>query len=221
MRLPRLSANPYRRIPPPFPDPELVWRLRQADPAHSAGHRALVGLALVFVRGGAARKRRPARPRRPRLRQRLRRGVARPHGRRRVRWPGADEMPRLRQRLLRDGEGSSRRCRACSAAVRCFARRSARCRASARTCRVCSGDTSSEQTAADRAMEGSWRRSSPTSGSRTTTRPTSTCSRRLPREPFILFVGALREIKGIGVLLAAYERLLAPPSARHPRRTRS
>lgn len=35
--------------------------------------------------------------------------------------------------------------------------------------------------------------------------------RRLPDEPFILFVGALRQEKGIPELLAAYERLLDPP----------
>jgi len=34
---------------------------------------------------------------------------------------------------------------------------------------------------------------------------------RLPREPFILFVGALRQIKGIVELLAAYQRLVDPP----------
>lgn len=33
----------------------------------------------------------------------------------------------------------------------------------------------------------------------------------LPREPFILFVGALRAVKGIGPLLEAYGRLTAPP----------
>lgn len=35
--------------------------------------------------------------------------------------------------------------------------------------------------------------------------------RRLPREPFILFVGALRLVKGIAELLAAYGRLDSPP----------
>lgn len=34
---------------------------------------------------------------------------------------------------------------------------------------------------------------------------------RLPAEPFILYVGALRKIKGIDQLLAAYERLRQPP----------
>jgi glycosyltransferase involved in cell wall biosynthesis len=34
---------------------------------------------------------------------------------------------------------------------------------------------------------------------------------QLPKEPFILFVGALRVVKGIRQLLAAYERLEAPP----------
>ena len=33
----------------------------------------------------------------------------------------------------------------------------------------------------------------------------------LPDEPFVLFVGALRAIKGVGELLAAYERLDSPP----------
>ncbi len=35
--------------------------------------------------------------------------------------------------------------------------------------------------------------------------------RQLPAEPFILFVGALRRVKGIPQLLAAYERLDQPP----------
>jgi len=34
---------------------------------------------------------------------------------------------------------------------------------------------------------------------------------RLPKEPFILFVGALRTVKGIEQLLAAYRQLVAPP----------
>jgi glycosyltransferase involved in cell wall biosynthesis len=34
---------------------------------------------------------------------------------------------------------------------------------------------------------------------------------QLPEEPFILFVGALRVVKGMGHLLAAYRRLEAPP----------
>jgi glycosyltransferase involved in cell wall biosynthesis len=34
---------------------------------------------------------------------------------------------------------------------------------------------------------------------------------RLPKEPFILFVGALRLVKGLEQLLAAYERLDSPP----------
>ncbi len=29
LRLPALSANPYRSIPPPFPDPETTWRFRR------------------------------------------------------------------------------------------------------------------------------------------------------------------------------------------------
>ncbi len=35
--------------------------------------------------------------------------------------------------------------------------------------------------------------------------------KRLPKEPFILFVGALRVVKGLKQLVAAYERLVAPP----------
>jgi glycosyltransferase involved in cell wall biosynthesis/GT2 family glycosyltransferase len=35
--------------------------------------------------------------------------------------------------------------------------------------------------------------------------------RRLPEEPFILFVGAFRRVKGVPELLAAYERLRRPP----------
>jgi len=35
--------------------------------------------------------------------------------------------------------------------------------------------------------------------------------RQLPSEPFILFVGALRAVKGVRQLLAAYERLASPP----------
>jgi glycosyltransferase involved in cell wall biosynthesis len=34
---------------------------------------------------------------------------------------------------------------------------------------------------------------------------------QLPREPFILFVGAFRRVKGIEQLLAAYESLVSPP----------
>jgi glycosyltransferase involved in cell wall biosynthesis len=34
---------------------------------------------------------------------------------------------------------------------------------------------------------------------------------RLPSEPYILFVGALRRVKGIGVLLETYRRLVKPP----------
>jgi glycosyltransferase involved in cell wall biosynthesis len=34
---------------------------------------------------------------------------------------------------------------------------------------------------------------------------------KLPDEPFILFVGALRRVKGVEVLLAAYRRLVDPP----------
>ena len=34
---------------------------------------------------------------------------------------------------------------------------------------------------------------------------------RLPKQPFILFVGALRLVKGLHQLLAAYERLVSPP----------
>ena len=34
---------------------------------------------------------------------------------------------------------------------------------------------------------------------------------QLPREPYILFVGALRQIKGIQQLLAAYQQLVSPP----------
>lgn len=40
---------------------------------------------------------------------------------------------------------------------------------------------------------------------------TSTPPPELPDEPFILFVGALRRVKGIHVLLAAYEQLVEPP----------
>jgi glycosyltransferase involved in cell wall biosynthesis len=34
---------------------------------------------------------------------------------------------------------------------------------------------------------------------------------QLPRQPFILFVGALRQVKGVQQLLDAYQRLIAPP----------
>jgi glycosyltransferase involved in cell wall biosynthesis len=33
----------------------------------------------------------------------------------------------------------------------------------------------------------------------------------LPTQPFILFVGALADYKGLGVLLAAYQQLVSPP----------
>jgi len=41
--------------------------------------------------------------------------------------------------------------------------------------------------------------------------PTAGFLEGLPPEPFILFVGAFRAYKGLGTLLAAYERLAAPP----------
>ena len=61
MRLPFLSADPYQRIPPPFPDPELVWRMRRLlrrerpDVVHSFGWLsyscavALIGSDTPFV----------------------------------------------------------------------------------------------------------------------------------------------------------------------------
>jgi glycosyltransferase involved in cell wall biosynthesis len=39
----------------------------------------------------------------------------------------------------------------------------------------------------------------------------SDCLARLPSEPFILFVGALRREKGVYVLLEAYRQLISPP----------
>ena len=42
-------------------------------------------------------------------------------------------------------------------------------------------------------------------------RPIQRYLQELPAEPYILFVGALQEHKGVTVLLAAYQRLTAPP----------
>jgi glycosyltransferase involved in cell wall biosynthesis len=41
--------------------------------------------------------------------------------------------------------------------------------------------------------------------------PDDSYLRRLPDAPFILFVGELRQVKGLDVLFAAYDRLAAPP----------
>ena len=111
MRLSRLSANPYRRIPPPFPDPELVWRLRKLIRRRgrtSSTHSSWVALYFVAV---APLERRPARPRRPRLRAHLRRRVTRPPGRCSYAGNGPAVTKcrsQLRRLALRSTEGCAR-----------------------------------------------------------------------------------------------------------------
>ena len=52
----------------------------------------------------------------------------------------------------------------------------------------------------------------PSFGSTTEGEPDGGLLARLPDEPFILFVGALRRVKGVETLLAAYRELDSPPA---------
>jgi len=210
MRMTRLSANPYRRVPPPFPDPELVWRLRRLirrirpDVVHSSGWLsyscavALLGNDVPLILGG------------------------RDYGN--VCAVGS----LVRDGVLCEGPGLSK-CLACAAdhygavkgtlAVAGVLGGRPLLRSKIRAVQSVStyveeilgrhlvrteGDGSRDRrlmkmVIPDFRLEGN--------GDAVDEQVLA----RLPRQPFILFVGALREIKGIRVLVEAYERLDARP----------
>ena len=210
MRLPALSANPYRRIAPPFPDPELVWRLRRLlrcvrpDVVHSSGWLsyscavALLGSDVPFVVAGRDH------------------GYVCANGTmlHRDRDPCTGPAP---LKCLSCAAGHYGAAKGTLAVLGVFSgryllrRRAQAVHSVSRYLR----DVLHEHLLQDRAAQIG--RSSiletviPDFRSENGAHPDAAILDRLPREPFILFVGALREIKGVGVLLDAYEHLDAPP----------
>jgi glycosyltransferase involved in cell wall biosynthesis len=211
MRLPGLSANPYRRIPPPFPDPELVWRFRrllrreQPDIVHSFGWLsyscavALLGSDTPLILNAQDYGYVCAL------------GTLFQHGRTICSGPAARKC----LACATDHHGAAKGALAVLGVLggRRLLRRKLRAVQSvshyvrdvlrehllnAQSERLTDGSSIIEAVIPDFRVE-------------TDARSDETILARLPREPFILFVGALREVKGIRVLLAAYERLVDPP----------
>ena len=211
MRLPALSANPYRRIPPPFPDPELVWRFRRLlrrlrpDVVHSFGWLsyscalALLGSDTPLVL--AARD----------YGNICAVGTLLQHGREICTGPAAGKcfacavdhygVPKgvLATLGVLGGRPLLRRKVRAVHSVSDYVRGVMR-----------------EHLLGDH-RGGHGRRAGvietviPDFRVLTDVQPDQAILERLPREPFILFVGALREVKGIRVLLAAYRQLSDPP----------
>lgn len=208
-RIPGASADAHRYTPPPFPDPELTWRLRRLlstvrpELIHTYGW---ISYALCASLG----RRRP-----PVILS------ARDYG---------NVCPK--RTLVRAGEGCDgpewRKCLACApdqygaakgavATVGVLAgRRLIRRRVTA--LHSCSGYV--EKIMEENLLSDSQRRDLPRvviPDFRDEEDELSSSARvgpqGLPEEPFILFVGALREVKGISVLLEAYGRL---PASRPP-----
>jgi len=202
MRMSRLSANRYRRIPPPFPDPELVWGLRklvrrlQPDVVHSSGWLsyscsvALLGTRVPLVLAGRDY------------------GPVCAVGSL-VRSDGqVCDGPELRKCLACSGDYYGAAKGAVAVAGVFGGRRLLRAKV-----RGLQSVSRHEQSVLHRhLLDGATVDTViPDFRVESGDRPDESVLGRLPEEPFILFVGALRQIKGIGVLLEAYERLTAPP----------
>lgn len=204
-RVPGASADAHRYTPPPFPDPELTWRMRRLlssarpEVIHTYGW---ISYALCASLG----RRHP-----PVILS------ARDYG---------NVCPK--RTLVRDGRGCEgpgwRKCLACApdqygaakgavATVGVLAgRRLLRRRLSA--LHSCSGyveEIMEESLLSDAQRRDLPRVVIPDFRDEEDDDPGSAGAgpRGLPDEPFILFVGALREVKGISVLLEAYEQLPA------------
>jgi glycosyltransferase involved in cell wall biosynthesis len=206
-RLPALSADPVRYTPPPFPDPELVWRLRRLiksfkpDLVHSYGWltysclpalwRTRVPLVL------AAREYANVCPVRTLVRQGRHRGqaCAGPAWGKCLECAGSFYgQPKgavavlsvlgQRRRLRRRIDAVHSVSRFCEGAIRRHLLAG----------RVLPVEVLPDFRDGDLAPE-----------------PDLEVLARLPQEPFILFVGSFRRIKGDEVLLEAYRHLRHPP----------
>ncbi|HEX7083268.1 MAG TPA: glycosyltransferase family 4 protein [Gaiellaceae bacterium] len=201
MRLPALSGNPYRRIAPPFPDPELVWRLRRLlrrerpDVVHASGWlayscaAALAGSDVPLVLAGRDYGHVCAN------------GTLLQHDR------SACTGPRLRK------------CLACAAGhygpakgtVAVLGVLGGRRLLRRRVAAVQSVSRHVREVLRAHLLRAPIEAVIPDFRAANGARPDDRVLARLPRESFILFVGPLRQIKGVRVLLAAYERLADPP----------
>lgn len=203
-RVPALSADPHRHTPPPFPDPETVWRfrrlLKQVDPEiiHTYGWisysclAALVGRRIPIVL------------------------AARDYG----------NVCAVRT-LVRHGEVCDGP--AWGKCVECASATYGRPKGFVAVVGTMSGRwllrrkvhglhtvSTYVQEVMRRHLKGSrqWPeavipdfRDQSADGE-----PDPAILRQLPEEPFMLFVGALRKIKGVDELLEAYQRLTSPPA---------
>lgn len=206
-RVPWASAHEYRRTPPPFPDPELAWRLRRVirsfrpDLVHSYGWisyscaLALTGLRIPTVIS------------------------AQDYG----------NVCALRT-LVRHGEicdgPALRKCVECAGASYGMPKGAVAVAGVLGGRRLLRRKMTGLHSISDY-VHGFMRRDLLQGKRRTRSLPTATIPdftaehedppdeailARLPQEPFILFVGALRRIKGIGPLLEAYRTLdVRPP----------
>lgn len=206
-RVSRLSSDPYRYTPPPFPDPELVWRLHRLarrvrpDIVHSYGwltYSALAGLGRrqvpVLL---AAREYAYVCPVRTMVRQGKRRGSV-------CDGPALGKCLECASAFYGAPKGTAAvagvlggrallRTRVAGLhSTSTFTRRTVR-----RHLRLPPGGT--DAVIPDFRDEDHERR------------PDPAILARLPQEPYILFVGSFRRIKGDLVLLDAYRRLDDPP----------
>jgi glycosyltransferase involved in cell wall biosynthesis/GT2 family glycosyltransferase len=202
-RVPGLSEDPYKHNPPPFPDPEAVWRLRrlirrfQPDLVHSYGwltHSAAAAMLGTRI---------------PLLLS------ARDYG----------NFCAVRS-LVRDGRAicdgpAPSKCLRCASREYGIAKGSAAV-ASVYAARPLLRHKTSAVHAVSRFVARTIDRHLGLESVRSVVIPNfhedvsgepvdEEILSRLPEEPFILYVGAIRRIKGVFELCAAYERLPDPP----------
>ncbi len=201
-RVPALSADPYRHTPPPYPDPEAVWRFRRLvrsfrpDLVHAYGWISY-SLAVALGRHG------------PPLVLSLR--------------DYGNFCPK--RTLVRHGEICSgpapAKCMECAGSFY------GQPKGTVATAGVLGGRRLLERRVAARHSVSSYVDDLARKHLFTRDMPVrvlpdyrdpldaSKVDRalldRLPAEPYVMFVGALREVKGLGPMLAAYERLDDPP----------
>ena len=210
MRLPVLSANLYRRIAPPFPDPELVWRLRRLlrrvrpEIVHSSGWLpyscavALLGSDVPFVLAGRD------------CGSVCANGTMLHHDR----VPCAGPAPSECLSCAVGYYGASKGLLAVLGVLSgryLLRRRVQAVHSVSHYARDVLREHLVQRRAAPAGRHGILETIIPDFRTENDIRLDDAILDRLPREPFILFVGALREVKGVRVLLEAYERLNDPP----------